>query len=220
MNIIDVVCIILALLFLVIGFKKGLAKVLLRLFAGLIAAFSSRAAATSLSGIIYSNFVHSAVASKLNEIFPAGSVEGSVISSAKEAIPASAYKIAVFFELFTDQIVDPEKMHTVEQIETAYVQPILTKVIVIITSVLLFLLLSFILILIANAINKHFFENRQGAISKMNKILGGLLGFVRGIVPIAAGCMILNLIASLSGESAFASIVQSSAVCSYIAGIF
>ena len=111
-------------------------------------------------------------------------------------------------------------MHTVEQIETTYVQPILTKVIVIITSVLLFLLLSFILIMFANAINKHFFENRQGAIGKMNKLLGGLLGVVRGIVPIAAGCMILNLIASLSGESAFTSIVQSSAVCSYVAGIF
>ena len=54
----------------------------------------------------------------------------------------------------------------------------------------------------------------------MNKLLGGLLGVVRGIVPIAAGCMILNLIASLSGESAFTSIVQSSAVCSYVAGIF
>ena len=220
MNVIDIVCIILALLFLVIGFKKGLAKVLLRLFAGLIAVFAARAAAAPLSGMIYTNFVHSAVAAKLNEIFPAGSVEGSVISSAKEAIPASAYKIAVFFELFTDQIVDPDKMHTVEQIEVSYVQPILTKVIVIITSVVLFILLSVILILIANAVNKHFFEDRQGAISKLNKLLGGLLGLVRGIVPITAGCMILNLIASLSGESAFASLVQNSAVCSYIAGIF
>ena len=219
MNVIDIACIILALLFLIVGFRKGLASVLLRLFAGLIAVFAARAASAPLSGIIYSNYIHASVAAKLNEIFPFGSVEGSLISSAKEAIPASAYKIAAFFELFTDQIIDPEKIHTVDQLETLYVQPILTKVIVIITSVVIFLLLSFILIMIANAINKHFFENRQGAISVLNKVLGGLLGLVRGIIPIAAGCMILNLIASLSGESAFASLVQNSAVCSYIAGI-
>ena len=220
MNVIDIACIVLALVFLFIGLKKGLAKVLLRLFAGMVAVFGSRAAATPIAGTIYTKYVHAAVASKLTEIFPAGSVEGTVISSAKEAIPASVYKIAEFFGLFAEQVVDPEKMHTVQQIEAAYVQPIFTKVIVIITSVVLFLLLSVILIMIANAINKHFFENRQGVISKLNKILGGLLGLIRGVIPITAGCMILNLIASQSGGSAFATLVQNSAACSYIAGIF
>ena len=132
----------------------------------------------------------------------------------------SAYKIAEYFELFADKILDPDKIHSVEQLETVYLQPILTKVIVIITTVALFMLLSVILMLLVNLINKRFLEKKDGSLSKVNKLLGGAFGLIRSAIPITAGCVVLNLLASLIDQSEFTTLVQNSWTCSFIAGIF
>ncbi len=223
MNIIDITCIVLALLFLFFGFRRGFASVLLRFIANLLSAFIARFAALPAATYLYTAFVHAPVQTKLFELFPSGSVEGNIaaiIDSAKESVPDSAYKIADYFQMFTDELLDPDKVHTVAQLESAYVQPILTKVIVIITTVGLFLVLSVILGLIANMINKHFFENKDGKLGTVNKVLGGVFGLARGMIPIAAGCMILNVLASLADQSAFSMLVQNSVVCDFIAGRF
>ena len=223
MNIIDITCIVLVLLFLFFGFRRGFAKVLLRFIANLLSVFIARIAALPAASYIYTAFVHDPVQTKMIELFPNGSVEGNIaaiVDSVKASVPDSAYKIADFFQMFTDELLDPEKVHTVAELESAYVQPILTKVIVIITTVGLFLILSVILGLIANMINKRFFENKDGTLGTVNRVLGGIFGLARGIIPIAVGCMILNVLASLSEQSAFSALVQDSVVCGFIAGQF
>ncbi len=222
MNIIDYVSFGILVLFLVFGIKNGLAKVLLRFGATLLSAVAARIGAQYVSSYLYESFVHEKINAKLLEIFPAGGIGGSLsslIESLKNALPGKVYEIADFLHLL------PEKgkfdaLYTVGELEQNYIQPIITKVLLIITTVALFFILSTILILVVNALNKHFFEEKHGVVSTLNRVAGGVFGIVRGAIPVAAGCAVLNLIAPIIKNEAFCTLVENSMLCGFIASIF
>lgn len=222
MNIIDYVSFGILALFLVFGIKNGIAKVLLRFGATLLSAVAARIGAQYASSYIYDSFLHEKINGKLLEIFPAGSIGGSLsslIESLKSALPEKVYEIADFLHLL------PEKgkfdtLYTVAELEQTYVQPIITKVLLIITTLALFFILSVILMLVVNALNKHFFEDKHGVISTLNRVAGGMFGIVRGAIPVAALCAVLNLIAPIVKSEAFGSLVENSMLCGFIASIF
>ena len=107
-----------------------------------------------------------------------------------------------------------------ETIEETFLQPIITKVLLIITTVVLFVVFMIILNLIVNLLDKHVFKKRKGAINAINRILGGVTGLVQGAIPVAVACLLLNLIAPLTENGTFSEMVSNSCICSYIAGIF
>jgi uncharacterized membrane protein required for colicin V production len=221
MNTIDIVCCVLLILFALIGFKNGLAKSLLRFAGNIFAAVIARAVAGPVAGYVYESFLRERVILKMNELFPSGVVTVSLdeqIKAVKEALPEGAYSIAKFFDFIPETHVSGKPVMSVTEAEAAYLQPILTKVLVIITIIVLFIILSVILLILANIINKYCFENNKNSINKANRVFGGIFGIVRGLIPIAICCLILNVVSPLIANDTLTELVTGSIFCSFIAG--
>ncbi len=221
-NVIDCACLALLIVFLIIGAVRGIFSVILRFAATAAAAVGSRFAAGYAAPYLYTALVHQKVNEKLLSVFPSGSVGGSLdslLESLRNALPEPAYDIAEFLKLLPSAG-KFDTFLTVEQLEQTYVQPIVTKVLLIVTSVILFSLISLILLLIVNAIDKHFFKKKHSVLGTLNRIFGAIFSFVCGIIPVGAGCILLNLIAPVTNSEAFCALVRESIACSFLASIF
>ena len=223
MTIIDLICFGVLLLFLIAGFIKGFAKTILHLLAYVAAGFAARFASEPLTGLIYDKAIHEPVHSKLMELFPSGSIGGSmdsVLQAIRNSMSESAYKIADFLHLLPDESWLGDSFYSVEKIEESFLQPIITKVLLIVTTIALFLLLMIILNMIVKLIDKLIFKKKKGVVNSINRFFGGLLGLVQGAIPVAAACLLMNLIAPLLGIASFSDMVSHSLLCSFVASIF
>ncbi len=223
MTLIDYICIGVLAVFVIVAAVRGFAKIILHLLAYIAAGLGARYAAIPLAELIYKMALHEPIREKLLQLFPSGSIGGSieaVLQAIKGSLSESAYNIADFLHLLPDGNRIGESFYTVETIEETFLQPIITKVLLIITTVVLFVVFMIILNLIVNLLDKHVFKKRKGAVNVINRILGGVTGLVQGAIPVAVGCLLLNLIAPLTENSTFSQMVSNSCICSYIAGIF
>ena len=221
MNIVDYIIIGLLLIFAIVGYITGIAKIVLRFAATVGAAVLSRIAASPVSELIYSKCISPSVVDKINEVIPSGSVSwgSAFFDILKSVLPDKVYSIAAFLNLIPDGEYAGETF-TAAQIEADYIKPIITKVLVIITCIVLFIVLSIILMLIANALNKVFFEDKKGVIGGLNRLGGALFGAIRGAIVAVVLCLVLNLIAPLISAPSFASLVGGSVICGFVSGIF
>lgn len=223
MTVIDYICIAVLLLFVVVAAIRGFAKVILRMLAVMGAAVLSRLAAAPLSDLIYAQVLHTPIQHKLYELFPSGSIGGSldsILGALESSLPEPVYNIASFLHMLPEGSLLGDSFYTVQTIEQTYVQPIITKVLLIITSIVLFAVLSIIFGLIVSFIDKQIIKKRKGAVKTVNRILGGVIGLVQGIIPVGVGCMLLNVVAPVTENTQFADLVSHSYFCNLIAGIF
>ena len=221
MNVLDFVFIGLLVLFGIAGYRRGMAKVLMRLGATAISLIVARIAAVPLSEYIYNIRIHGIVAEKLNAWLPEGSVGGSLealVESILNALPEGTEQIVDYLHLLP--VESGESLYTVAQIENDYVQPIITKVVVLITTVVLFTLFSFILMMIVNAIDNHYFKENHNVIGTINRIGGAVIGFVRGVIPVGIIAVAMNLIAPLLSDQGFTDLVSGSYFCSLLTNLF
>lgn len=222
MTIIDFVCIGVMILFLIAGFIKGFAKTILHLLAYVAAGFAAKFASVPVSDLIYEKAVHEPVHSKLMEMFPSGSIGGSVgevLKAIQNSMSESAYKIATFLHLLPDESKLENSIYTVDKIEETFLQPIITKVLLIVTTIALFVVLMIILSMIVKLIDKLIFKKKKGVVNSVNRFFGGVLGLVQGAIPVLAACMLMNLIAPIIGIAPFSDMVSRSLLCSFVAGI-
>ena len=223
LNLIDYICIAVLLLFVIVAAVKGFAKIVMHFLAYVGAFLGARLASVPVSAFIYENYIQKSVLDKLSEWIPSGSVGASidaVLSAIQASLSEQAYNIASFLHLLPEEGVFGDSLLTVESIEQSYVQPIVTKVLLIITTIVLFTVFMIILNIIVNMLDKHMFKKKKGAVNTANRILGGLIGVVQGAIPVGAGCMLLNVVAPLIDNAGFAGLVSNSLFCSTIADIF
>jgi len=148
MNILDFICLGIVVIFVIYGTTKGVMRFVFRLLATLVAAVAARIGATYLTEFLYNALIKDKVTVQLYKILPSGSVSGginSLIGTIKEALPASAVKIAEFLHLLPDVSSGTNEILGVSQIEADYIKPIVTKVVLIITTLAIFVIVSVIL---------------------------------------------------------------------------
>lgn len=223
-NIIDIACAAVVISFAVYGFSKGIMKFVFRLAAAVLASFGARLAAVPVSDFIYNGILKDKITVQLYKYLPSGSVSGginSIIKTITEALPESAVKIADSLHLLPENgTVLTEEVLSVAQIESDYIRPIVTKVVLIITTLAIFVVLAVILNVVLSLINKKFFKEKHGVIGTANRILGGVFGLLRGAVPVAFLCALIILVAPLFENEKLSAVVEGSYVCSMIAEIF
>jgi|GEM_PF-3407397 len=223
MNILDFICLGIVVIFVIYGTTKGVMRFVFRLLATLVAAVAARIGATYLTEFLYNALIKDKVTVQLYKILPSGSVSGginSLIGTIKEALPASAVKIAEFLHLLPDVSSGTNEILGVSQIEADYIKPIVTKVVLIITTLAIFVIVSVILNMVLKAISKKYFEKKEGAMSALNRAAGGVLGVVRGAIPAAFLCTALLLIAPVIGNEKLSFLVEGSYFCGLIGLIF
>ena len=223
MTLIDYICIAVLLIFMIVAAVKGFVRMVLHFWAYIGAAVGARFAAEPLVNLLYTKLLHEPIHDKLLSLFPSGSVGGSIdsiLQAVQGTLSDSAYNIASFLHLLPDESLLKESFYSVETIEESFIQPIITKVLLIITTIVLFTVFMIILNLIVNIFDKHVLKKHKGAGSTINRILGAAAGLIQGAIPVAAACLLLNLIAPLIANEAFSDMVSNSLFCGYIAGIF
>ena len=224
MNWIDIICAALILLIAFFGFMRGIVAVALH-FAAYIGAFvGAKFASSALAGLIYQNLLQSKVLLRLRLALPTGSVEGGVqaaVQKAMASLPDIAVRVISFLKLdrFAAQGVSPNGALTVEQLERDYFGPILTKVLSVAVFVLAFLLLAVVLRLIAAAIDHAIKNKKGGVLNTVNRVLGGVFGLVKGLIPAGLACLVMDLLAPVINKPDFTALVQSSWFCATVAKI-
>ncbi len=220
--IIDIVCLLLIGLIVWMGVRKGIFITVLHILAYVLAGVISRVGAQPIASFVYQRFLREHVMNSLNAALPSGSVGGSVnefIDAAVQSIPEQLRAIAQSLGLLPSEETKStiSQVLTTTQLEQDYVSPIITKVLTFITMVLLFVVISVILRLVAVWVNSALFDKREGGIlSTVNKIGGGALGLIKGVIPILFIGILLILIAPAIGNAFLSGQVEQSYLCTFL----
>ena len=223
MTLIDYICIALLLIFVIVAAVKGFAKIILHFFAYVAVGIASRYSAGPVSDFVYDKYVSKSIHAKLAELIPSGSIGASleeVMNAVRASLSESAYNIASFLHLLPEEGRFSDSVLTVEAIENNYIQPIVTKVLVIVTTIVLFMILMIIISIIINASDKRLFKDKKNAVSTANRVLGGVVGLAQGIIPVGGICLLMNVLAPVIENDAFSDLVSNSLFCTTIAELF
>jgi uncharacterized membrane protein required for colicin V production len=223
LNPIDIVLIIIVLLAAFISARKGFIWSVLNLGAILLSSILSKLCASPVSHFFYDQFLHTRIMGELDRILPAGSVSGQIgesIESVLNEFPVPITAIAKQYGLFPD-FSGGTQVLTVEGIEQDYIVPIVTGVLTIIASVLLFVVFSAILKIVAGTINHTLSDkDKHRFVSRTNTLIGAAFGLLKGILLAAIVCVLLNLIAPVLGNGSLSTLTEGSYFCGLIASLF
>ena len=223
LNSIDVILIVLVALAAFVSAKRGFIWSVLNLGAVVLAGILSRLLAAPVSQLFYDYFLHGKIMGELNRVLPAGSVSGQLgegINAVLEELPLPVAAIARQYGLYPD-VTGSTQVLTVEGIEQDYIVPIVTGVLSIIATVLLFVIFSAILKIVAGMISRSLSDKKKHKfVSRTNALLGACLGAVKGIFFACIACVALNFLAPATGSDTLTPLVSGSFFCGLIAKLF
>ncbi len=200
--ILDVAVLVVIFISVFLSAKKGFVKTIVEVV-GYIAAFAlAFSLSTPIATYTYDSFIGPAVEKSLTE--SAGSIADSTANSLFETLPDIITQNAENFGISVENILEDasgtvadNSTETISAISGDIVKPIMVKLIGMAATVLIFLLLSVVVNLLANVLNKLF---SFSIIGKVNTTLGGVIGLLKGTVIAAVMCVAISLIVNLSGE--------------------
>lgn len=222
MNTLDLILIAFIIVVAFISAKRGLLLSLLRLAAVFIGGILAKILSGPCAQVIYALFFKSAVTDKLYEIMPSGSVSGEInsgIDGIMSNFPAFVSDIAEKYGFYPSVSSGGLTALSVENIETSYVTPVITGILSLVSFVLLVIILTLVLKRLAWAINRHVVKSDHAVINGTNKLLGGVLGAVRALIPACVICAILIFAAPVLGNSSLTDLVDGSFACDLISNI-
>ena len=224
MNAVDILCALIILIVGILGAKRGFFKVFVQFLSIAVAALLAKASAGFVSEKLYELLLQQKVADKLNDLLPGGSVSGGIstlVKSIGESLPTGVKKISDSLGLLSGLTkgLESREILTVSQIESEYAAPIITKVLTIVTSVLLFVVFALVLRMAANAIDKALFK-KHGVVGTFNRICGFAFGALKGAVPVIFLCLILLVLAPVLEKPLLTAQVDGSFFCNWISNIF
>lgn len=222
--IIDVLCLLLIVLIVWSCAKRGVFIVILHVLAYVVAGVAARVSAPYVASFVYDRVLRQQITDRLSSQLPSGSVGGGInqaIEATVEGLPDKIRQIADFLHILPSAETKNQlsQVLTIRELETQYISPIVTKVLSFITMVLLFILVSVILRLAAVWINKALFEDRDGILGTVNKTLGGILGVIKGAIPVAFIGILLVLLAPVIGNEFLLVQVEKSYLCTFLTHI-
>lgn len=183
----DIIILSIVVLFMIIGFKRGIAITLLNLAGLVITAISAYYLSTFLSQLIYDTFFKQNIISNLEQIIEQEGIEYAILNCF-DAVPQWITVLVSFIVgVFGISIDEFEKNMTfskdlsltlaqnIEQTLGSVIVTVFGIILIIVIFILLFILVKKIIRLTLKVFNIP-------VIKQVNKILGGVLGAVEGIV--------------------------------------
>ena len=214
----DAICFLLLAAIVAYSVHKGFVWVIMRLAAVIVSLMLARLIAPALSDEIYTRYLFPRLMPELRTLFENG-FNGTLDQLSDEllaVLPTGAGEIAQSLGLLPIHGDALKNVLSPDYIEQAFVEPIITKLVLIITTLLLFVLFSSILKIIIHFINKKFFEEKHGVISNINRVFGGVFGLLRGAVTLSVFVQTCLLLAPLLESPAVSDAVSNA----WITGIF
>ena len=223
MNILDIAVILLIIAVALFSAKRGFIWSVLNFAVVVVSGVLSRMLAGPASTLFYQYFLHGKIMTELYKFLPEGSVSGQIgagVESVLNELPLPVVAIAKQFGLYPDLSGNTQVL-TVEGIEEDYIVPIITGVLSVVATVILFFVICLLLKFIARAINNRLSDkDKHRFVSRTNALIGGAVGVVKGVILSGIVCAIIGLVAPATGNDSFISLVDGSFFCNLIGSLF
>lgn len=207
--ILDIAVILLFVLAIFIGYKRGFVKSIVRVVGCVLALVIAGALSGVIAGGIYDGFLASKVEEQIVQYVPATDTtsikEG--LGSVMDKLPSSVMNALGSYGIGSaDEIVDSlESQLTgdVRQIASVISQSVVRPVAVLLLRMvcffILFIVLMIVVIIVAHVVNKVF---RLPGLKQVNGVLGAVLGVVEGILWVFIAVTIIHFVAMSSSADA------------------
>lgn len=200
--IIDIIIILVVLLFVFLSAKKGFVRSIVEVVGFIAAIIIAFTFSSPIADIVYDKMVEPTVVKNVE------SVVVDVANETDTAIDTVWGKMPDFitennyYSISKEKVTSDIQVHSenstnslAKNISLSLVKPVTTRILTGVISIVMVTVLLFIVRFVAKPINKLFTFSVVGDI---NKVLGGLLGLVKGLAIVIVFCLIISLILSFS----------------------
>ncbi|MBE6739980.1 MAG: CvpA family protein [Ruminococcaceae bacterium] len=183
--VLDIIFSLIVIIGAIIGIKKGAVKIFLSLLSTICAAFLTYFFSTGITSYLCNNFIEPLIVNKIH-----ASLENNDVS--KAVLPDFITKSADNFNVELDnlRLSNSVSKETVSSLVENNLSKPVFAIINIIVSIILFIVFLLILKFFFNLFNKLV---KHSFVKGVNSFLGGVFGFVNGIVIIVVICFILSI---------------------------
>ncbi len=199
--ILDILCLIIVVVFAIVGIKTGAAKVIFRLLSVACAFVLALFLSHFMAELVYNVFIKQTIVDNISKV-----MNNSTLSTASQkaaelisSLPALLSNSLEYFGVTEGVITDMFSTSAVAGIESAIMTPIV-GVISIVFFIILFILLLFILKKLFGGISKIF---RLPFIRVIDSLLGCVLGILEGILILCIFAFILKLFIPLTSGNIY-----------------
>lgn len=192
--ILDLIVLAIIILFVIISAKKGFVKTLIQ-FAGILAAiYLATTLSAPIANFTYEKAIEPAVVSSINNTLNnvAQGAENAVKEEIFEVLPSFVQNRVDISELNFNQ----DGSNIAKDVCESVVKPISITFLKSVYTLIIFIILSIVVKILANIINKLF---SFSVIGKANRILGGVIGVLQGIIFAIIFIIVANLLITLTG---------------------
>ncbi len=191
------------------GRRKGFVRITLSLLSTIICGLVAAAFADPVATYIAENFVHESFVSGVSLALSNAISDGS--KNLAEALPEYIVTAVNNFDagLLSDISSSVNTAELAEKIYSAIESTVIIGILYLIAFFVIFAVCSFVMKFVISAIDKVF---RLPVLKNLNKMLGTVVGGIKGLVVLAIISVALYLIATIFPETQFAAAVNGSAV--------
>lgn len=210
--IIDIILIVVFAGCIIDGRKKGFVKMILSVVATVIALFIAKEYAEPVANWINESFVHGRIVESISRAISdsVGSGAAAIANALPDYIVRAAEAIGLSAkEITADLGSNVTSVQAAEQICTAVEGAFIVPAIKIVSFFIIFAIGSAVLNFAASFINGIF---KLPLIKSVNKLLGAILGGVKGLIAVLIIGLVFWLISSIAPETPFAAAVEDSAI--------
>ena len=199
--VLDLIIVLIVAICVILSAKKGFVRTLIEVV-GFFAAISlAISLSTPVSDFIYEKTVHSAIINSVEESVAEGT--NSTIDTVFENLPSFVVnnkflnvEKSEISQTITDEAISDTQI-IADTISNNYIRPPVTKLFSVFASILLTIVFLVAVKFIAKAVNKLFSFSLVGTI---NKVLGGILGAIKGCFVAVVFCLIVTLLVSFTKD--------------------
>lgn len=214
--IIDIILVLLIALIAFISSKRGFVLTVFDLFSGIASLVIAKLAAPYAAVFVYDNFAKATVMAFLEEKYSdVGTAMTDAVSAVFGFLPEGMYAFAEKSGLLDASAVSQDvlsKITTVAELEANIARPVVTAVI----NIVCFAAIAFVSVIVLKIVGRLLsgIISRIKIIGKLNSLLGGIAGVLKGVVDVFIIAVILCIV-SFSSET-IATYTADSYICSFI----
>lgn len=218
----DIILIALFVLMIILGAKRGFVLSVLTMLALIVSMIAATFLSDALTPQLYEDYVQDRATQMVEERLPEGIDATLGAKKTKEvlaALPEEIQDLAEAFGIDLSEIIadidvkDSSTKGIAAEIESGVVRPILQPVMRAIVFfallVILYILLRLVILIVNNV-------TKLPVLRTANKLLGGIVGGVKGLLLLLTIGLICNAMVSIAGDSVFAQAVEGSYLLSVL----
>lgn len=194
--IVDLIAVGIIVLFAVISAKKGFVRSLIEVIGFILEIIFIGKLSPYLANITYDKFLEPSILNSIGNMESGGAVELPQLPKFVSTLLGNNFDLSALQNIINENI-SAGVTDAVAKASQEVIKPIIANILSLLYAVILTVVLMFLVKIIAKVVNKIFSFSIVG---KVNRMLGGLMGIVKGVAVVAIICTVISSLFALSPE--------------------